>query len=107
MLVFVVYALFFRFLLSAFHPFTFPAVLGPFSINALYSIAVIAVGLLVINHRLLLLRYLLPVYLLIALIIISALYNGSLANSIQSLVKWLFFVVIALAAATVTSPVTA
>lgn len=96
-LVFVVYALFFRFLLSAFHSFTFPSFVGPFSINALYSVAAIAVGLLIVNHRLLLLRYLLPVYLVIALTLISALYNGSIASSIQSLVKWLFFVVIALA----------
>lgn len=96
-LVFVVYALFFRFLLSAFHPFTFPAVIGSFSVNALYSLAVIAIGLLVINRQLLLLRYLLPVHTMIALIMISALYNGTLDRSIQSLVKWLFFVVIALA----------
>jgi uncharacterized membrane protein YfcA len=34
-LVFVVYAIFFRFLLSAFHPYTFPPIAGPFSINAL------------------------------------------------------------------------
>jgi hypothetical protein len=96
-LVFVVYALFFRFLLSAFHPFTFPPIIGSFSINALYSLAVIAGGFIVISHRLLLLRYLLPVYALITLILVSALYNGTLGRSIQSLLKWLFFIVIALA----------
>lgn len=96
-LVFVVYALFFRFLLSAFHTYTFPAVAGPFSINALYSVAVIGVGLLIINRRLLLLRYLVPIHLLILLTLITALYNGTLVQSVQSLVKWLFFIVIALA----------
>lgn len=96
-LLFVVYALFFRFVLSAFHTYTFPPIAGPFSINALYSIAVIGAGLLIINQRLLLLRFLLPIHLLILLTLVSALYNGTLTQSVQSLVKWLFFIVIALA----------
>jgi hypothetical protein len=94
---FTVYAIFFRFMLSAFHPFTFPAVIGPFSINALYSVVVIGLGFQFIDHRLLRLRFLLPIYGLILLIVISALYNDSLKDSIQSLLKWLFFLVIALA----------
>lgn len=96
-LTFVIYAIFFRFLLSAFHPFTFPAVIGPLSINALYSVLVIGLGIQFVDHRLLRLRFLLPFYGLILLIIVSALYNGTLKDSIQSLLKWLFFLVIALA----------
>lgn len=96
-LVFVVYALFFRFLLSAFHTYTFPPVAGPFSINALYSLLVIGLGVLVINRRLLLLRFLLPVHGVMIVSIVSALYNGTLTESIQSLLKWAFFIVIALA----------
>lgn len=96
-LTFAVYAIFFRFLLSAFHPITFPAVVGPFSINALYSVLVIGLGFWFIDFRLLRLRFLLPVYGLILLIAISASYNGTLKDSIQSLLKWLFFLVIALA----------
>lgn len=96
-LVFVVYAIFFRFLLSAFHPYTFPPIAGPFSINALYSLLVIGLGFMLIDLRLLRLRFLLPVYGLVLLTLISALYNDTLSDSIQSLLKWLFFVVIALA----------
>ncbi len=96
-LVFVVLAVFFRFLLSAFHPVTFPPVVGPFSINALYSLLVIAVGFLVIDRRLLRLQFLMPVYFLILLTLVSAVYNHSVKDSIQSLLKWLFFIVIALA----------
>lgn len=96
-LVFVVYAVFFRLLLSAFHPITIPAIVGPFSINALYSLLVIAVGFLLIDHRLLRLRFLLPVYGLIVLTLVSAAYNGTLKDSIQSVLKWLFFIVIVLA----------
>ena len=97
-LVFVVYALFFRFLLSAFPAFTFPPLVGPFSVNALYSLLVIALGFLMISRQLLLLRFLIPIHITIVLIIASALYNGSFGQSIQSLVKWLFFIVIAVAA---------
>jgi len=96
-LTFAVFAIFFRFALSAFHPFTFPPIVGPFSINALYSLLVVGLGFQFINYRLLLLRFLLPIYGLLLLIVISAIYNGSLKESIQSLVKWLFFVVITLA----------
>lgn len=96
-LTFAVYALFFRFLLSAFHPYTYPPLAGPLSINALYSAGVIGLGFLLIDHRLLRLRFLLPVYGLLMLIVISAVYNDTLKDSIDSLLKWLFFVVIALA----------
>ena len=96
-LVFAVFAIFFRFLLSAFHPYTFPPLAGPLSINALYSAFIIGLGFLLIDHRLLRLRFLLPVYGLLVLIVISAIYNDTLKDSIDSLLKWLFFVVIALA----------
>lgn len=96
-LTFAVCAIFFRFLLSAFHPFTYPPIAGPFSINALFSVLVIGLGFQLIDHRLLRLRFLVPVYGLIFLIVISAIYNGTLKDSIQSLLKWLFFVVIGLA----------
>lgn len=96
-LIFVVLALFFRFVLSAFYTITFPPVVGPFSINALYSLLVIAIGFLLIDHRLLRLHFLIPVYFLIVLTLVSGVYNHSLKDSIQSLLKWLFFIVIALA----------
>lgn len=96
-LVFVVLAVFFRLMLSAFHPVTVPAIVGPFSINALYSLFIIAVGFLLIDRRLLRLRFLLPVHVLIGLTLLGALYNGTLGDSIQSLLKWLFFIVIVLA----------
>jgi hypothetical protein len=96
-LTYAVFAIFFRFTLSAFHPFTFPPVVGPFSINALYSLLVIGLGFQFINYRLLLVRFLLPVYGLLLLIVVSAVYNGSLKESIQSLLKWMFLVVITLA----------
>src|SRR3990167_7585274 len=51
-LVFAVFAIFFRFLLSAFHPYTFPPLAGPLSINALYSAFIIGLGFLLIDHRL-------------------------------------------------------
>src|SRR5690606_8528022 len=96
-LAFIVLVLFFRFVLSAFHPLTFPALIGPFSINALYSILVTGLGLLLIDKRLLLLKFLLPHYGLIAVILLSALLNGTLILSIVPLLKWRFSIVTALA----------
>ena len=96
-LVFAVYAIFFRFVLSAFHPLTFPSIAGPLSINALYSVFIIGLGFLLIVHRLLRLKNLLPVYFLVVMILISSLYNSTFGASIQTLLKWLFFVVISLA----------
>lgn len=90
-------AIFGRLLFSALHPLTFPTLVGPFSGIALYSLVVIGMGFFIIDRRLLLLRYLFPFYGLHLLILISAVYNDSLRESIESVVKWLFFIVMALA----------
>ncbi|HVK99623.1 MAG TPA: O-antigen ligase family protein [Dongiaceae bacterium] len=96
-LVFAVCAIFFRFMLSAFHPYTYPPMVGPLSINAVFSAFIIGVGFLLIDHRLLRLQFLIPIYALLVLIIVSAVYNNTVKESIDSLLKWMFFIVIVLA----------
>jgi hypothetical protein len=87
-----------RFTMSAFHPFTFPPLVLGLSLNALASCAFIAIGLLSLNLRLLTLKSLVPLYLLIAVSLVSAVVNAQLTNGINSLVKFLFLIVITLAA---------
>jgi len=93
---FVVFACWLRFMLSAFHDYTFDKILAGFSINALASASVFGLGLLLIRKPLLLSRALIPMYLLIAIVILSAVVNGEPKSSFETIVKFGYFVVIAL-----------
>jgi O-antigen ligase len=93
---FVIFACWLRFMLSAFHVYTFPKIVAGLSGNALASAAVCALGLALLPPRLLLSKAIVPVYLLLATIALSAVANGRAADGIDALVKFVYFIVIAL-----------
>jgi hypothetical protein len=94
---FLVLALWLRYLLSAFHPYTYPPIIGGLSLNALGSIALTAIGFLVIERRLLLLKAFGGVYLVIIATVISAGINDPV-QVVGSLTKWGYFIVLTAAA---------
>ncbi|WP_201833344.1 O-antigen ligase family protein [Microvirga zambiensis] len=94
---FLVLALWLRYLLSALHPYTYPPMAGGLSLNALGSIMVTAIGLLIIDRRLLLLKVFGGVYLVVAATVASASINNP-ADVVGSLTKWGYFVVLTAAA---------
>ena len=72
---FLVLALWLRYLLSAFHQYTYPPIVGGLSLNAMASITLTAIGFLVIERRLLLLKAFGGVYLVIVATMVSASIN--------------------------------
>lgn len=93
---FVIFAAWFRYIASAYHAVTFkPSFLGP-SWNALGSLAVFILGLLLIRRRNLMRTFLLPFYLLIALVVVSGLANNEYSGIFNVAVKYGYFVVVTL-----------
>src|SRR3546814_18705080 len=66
--------------------------------NALVSVAIVAVGLLVIRARHLAVAVLMPIYLLIALVLLSGGANGDMAGAIGVAVKYAYVIVVLIAA---------
>ncbi|MEH6712484.1 MAG: O-antigen ligase family protein [Paraglaciecola polaris] len=94
---FIVFSLWLRFFLSAFHSVTFPPLIAGFSINALGSIGITAIGVMIIPTAFFGLKKLIPIYVFLATVIISALYNAEYVGLIKVLVKWAYFLTIAIA----------
>lgn len=90
---FVAVGFFLRFLAAALHEFTYEPVLGPLSLNAMLSLAMLLAGFAIVDRRLLLLKVLWPVHLILCLALGSALMNGTLAASMETLTKWLLLLV--------------
>src|SRR3546814_17761115 len=65
---------------------------------ALVSVAIVAVGLLVIRARHLAVAVLMPIYLLIALVLLSGGANGDMAGAIGVAVKSAYVIVVLIAA---------
>ncbi|MEM7568820.1 MAG: O-antigen ligase family protein [Pseudomonadota bacterium] len=94
---FVISAIWLRFLMSAFHTYTYDPLFAGLSGNALGSIAVTVAGILLLAPRYWALKVLLPVYGLISLVIFSAVLNGAPASALNTVVKYLYFAVILIA----------
>lgn len=94
-LAFVIVAVWLRFLLSAFHHITYDPLVAGFSINALASIGIAGVGVLLLPGNYFRLKRLGPIYAFLAMILISGLMNREVIGLINVLVKWVFFLVIA------------
>lgn len=94
---FVLFSIWLRYSIAAFHEFTYPPVLGGLSIIATSSIIVTGVGLAVVGTRQLLLRKLIPFYAMMAVILISAALNVAWSGAANSIVKWLYLIVLTLA----------
>jgi len=93
-LVFLIFAMWLRFVLGAFHEITYPQVLGPFSITAFFSIIVVAFGLLILPKKILLLKGLLPFYAFYLCVFISGIYNGTITGLIVVSIKWMYFLIV-------------
>lgn len=96
--VFVISAIWLRFIMSAFHQFTYEPLIAGLSANAVGSIAVTGAGILLLAPRYWALKILLPVHAIIALVILSAVINGDAASALNTLVKYLYFAVMLIAA---------
>jgi hypothetical protein len=88
-----------RLLLAALHPFTYPPALAGLSINALFSIMVVGLGVLVLNLRTWRLKRLGSIYLMIAMCLLSAAFNGGpLSGMVVAITKYAFLATIVVAA---------
>lgn len=94
---FVIAALWARYIFGAYHVYMFKPLAAGLSGNALTSIAITGIGLLVIHKRNLLLAALLPIYLLILLIFVSAGLNGDMMGAVGVAVKYAYFAVLMVA----------
>ncbi|QCZ94450.1 O-antigen ligase family protein [Salinimonas iocasae] len=93
-LAFAVVALWLRFFLSAFHDITYEPLIAGFSINALSSIGIAGMGLLLLPRNFLTLQKLGLIYLFFASIILSGVLNGAVVGLINVMVKWMFFLTV-------------
>lgn len=96
-LIFVVLALWLRYTLSAFHQITYDPFVAGFSLNALGSISVVLLGVLLLPNLTFRLRQYLVFYAFFAIIIISGLVNSEVKGLINVLVKWGYFFVLSAA----------
>lgn len=94
---FVILAIWLRYIMSAFHEISFSPVIAGLSLNALGSIAIAGIGLLLVTPRHFLLKPLLPVYALILLSLISAAANDGLFTALNAAVKHIYFMVLMIA----------
>jgi hypothetical protein len=94
---FVVFALWLRFFLSAFHYITFPSLIAGFSINAVGSIFVVFFGVVILPSFSFRLRQYIVFYVFFIAIIISGCVNSEYKGLINVLVKWGYFFVISAA----------
>ncbi|MBN24185.1 MAG: hypothetical protein CL578_03930 [Alteromonadaceae bacterium] len=96
-LIFVVFALTLRYMLSAFHNITYDPLFAGFSINALGSIFVVFLGFLILPNLSFRLRHYLVFYAFFSVIVVSGVVNGELKGLINVLVKWGYFFTISAA----------
>lgn len=95
---FVLIALWLRYMAGAYHLYMFRPLAAGLSGNALLSIVVTGVGLLmIVRPANLALRWLMPVWLFIGLTLLSEMLNGDPMSAVDVIVKYLYFVVIAVA----------
>ncbi|MCG7649357.1 O-antigen ligase family protein [Alteromonas macleodii] len=94
-LAFAICAIWLRFFLAAFHTITYPPLIAGFSINALGSISVACLGLLVIPTPVFTLKKFFPFFLFFVCIAISGFVNMKIPGTINVLVKWCYFLVLA------------
>ncbi|QPH56056.1 O-antigen ligase family protein [Pontivivens ytuae] len=93
---FLVMAIWLRLVLSAFHEWTFTPMAAGLSINALASVAVAGIGLLLAGPRLLRLNMLVTAWLIVLIVTVSAVINGEFGGMINDLIKWAYFFALAM-----------
>lgn len=91
-------AVWLRMILGAYHAIMFKPLVAGMSGNALVSIAVVGIGLLVIRAPHLMLKALLPVYLIMMLAVLSGVLNADMSGVMTVTVKYTYFIIILIAA---------
>ena len=94
---FLLFAVWARYILSAYHTFTFQKVAAGLSGNALGSLGVLGLGLLILDKRLFLQKFFIPFYVMMGVIFVSAAVNGTLGGAITVLTKYGYLLVVAVA----------
>lgn len=92
---FIIFAAWFRYVLSAFHTFTYRPLAAGLSGQAVGSIAILGLGLLTIDLRNLLQRFFAPCFAMVALIVLSGLVNGQISGIMVAATKWGYFLIVA------------
>lgn len=95
---FLVVAIWLRVIAGAYHFLTFSPLFAGLSINALLSVATVAVGLLIIDWRALTQQWMIPIYLLLIVILVSGILNRATSGAIDMFFKWGYAVVLIAAA---------
>jgi hypothetical protein len=94
---YLIFAVWLRYMLSAFHEYTYrPAVPG-LSFIAIGSLGLISLGFLVLDKRRLFIWAFLPVVIICLLMLVSGFVNQYPEGAIEPIVRWIFFVIIAVA----------
>jgi hypothetical protein len=93
---FVVFACWARFMFAAFHNYTYQDAFAGLSVQALASVALFALGIMLLPWRLLLSRAIMPLYALIGAILLSAAVHRAVIPAFEPLTKFGLFGVIAL-----------
>ena len=93
---FLLIVIWLRLIMQAFHPYTYQTV-GGLSVNAIVSLGVCGVGLLMYLPRLALVTRLWGALFVCAIIAISGLHNDLLITTVETLLKWGYFFFIFLA----------
>jgi hypothetical protein len=94
---FIVFALWLRWIMSAYHTMTLQSSPAGLSWNALGSVAIVGLGLTVIKGRKFYDVALVPIYLLIAAVVTSGAMTGEWPGTIDMVVKFAYLAVIILA----------
>lgn len=94
---FLLFAFWLRYTLSSLHEFSYQEAIPGVKWVALGSIAIVAAGALLLEKRRFIARPFYPVGLLCGLMIVSAVLNHSLMTAIEPIVRFLIFVLIAVA----------
>jgi hypothetical protein len=93
---YVVFACWARFMLSSFHTYTFPHVIGDISGTAIGSATLFLLGAAIVPRALLLNRVIVSAYLVLIVVALSAAANGSFVKAFEPMTKFGLLIVVAL-----------
>lgn len=93
---FLIATIWLRYMMQVFHDVTHPPLYGGFSINALVSLGVCVLGAAIVSHRLRVIGRFPVVLALMGAIVLSGLINSAYAGTVETLLKWSYFLIVAL-----------
>lgn len=85
-----------RYFLGTQYEYTFDSLVAGLSVNAMYSLLIVALGITLVIPRYLNLRFLFPTYLFVFWIILSGTINHSTIGLFNVLTKWIYFLTTAI-----------